>query len=67
MDYKVFLTRSLALCQQLGFRTTLVRINKSSLGTASKITLNLEKQSLLRPTWSMIQANKCAMTSTIKV
>lgn len=66
MDYKVFLTRSLALCQQLGSRTTLVRINKSySLETVSRITLNQEKQLLVRLTRSMIQALRC-MTSTIE-
>ena len=59
MGYRVFLTRSLALCQQLDSRTTLVRIiNQSSLGTASQITLNLEKLLLLRTMKSMIQANK---------
>ena len=65
MHYKVFLTRSLALCQQLGSRTTLVRTNKSSsLGTVSRITLNQEKQLLLRLTRSMIQAALRCMTST---
>ena len=63
MDYKVFLTRSLALYQQLGSRTTLVRINKSSLGTVSRITLNQEKQLLLRPTRSMIQVLRCMMST----